>query len=95
MAGAQVAVGMALVIIVVGVARTVLAPMGGPGILASALALGLEFLLAAGLIRLAARPGVTMLGVVALVIVVRRVIAAGLRYAQVALMTPAPRPARR
>lgn len=90
MAGAQVTVAMALVVVVVGVARSVLAPMAGPGVLAGALALGLEFLLAAGLIRLAARPGVMMLGVVAVVIVVRRVIAAGLRYARVALMTPAP-----
>jgi hypothetical protein len=44
------------------------------------LTLGLEFLLAAGLLRLASSDQLEMLGLVAAVIVTRRIIVIGLRY---------------
>ena len=42
--------------------------------------LGLEFLLAGGLIRLAGAQGFRMLGIVAAIIAVRRTIAFGIRF---------------
>lgn len=48
--------------------------------LAEHIALGLEFLLAAGLIRLASADQLQMLGLVAAIIVARRVIGLGVRY---------------
>jgi uncharacterized membrane protein len=47
---------------------------------ANHLTLGLEFLLAAGLLRLASADQLEMLGLVAAVIVTRRIIVVGLRY---------------
>ena len=48
--------------------------------LAEYISLGLEFLLAAGLIRLAGADQLQMLGLVATIIVARRVIGLGVRY---------------
>jgi len=78
----QVPVALALLVTTVGILRALLAPARAAAVLAGAFSLTLEFLLAAGLIRLATRPGFTALGITAAIIVVRQVIGLGLRYAR-------------
>lgn len=85
----QLTIAIAAMVAVVAVARAVLSPRAAGAALGSGLGLTLEFLLAAGLLRLAARPGLATLGVAALIIAVRQVIGAGLRYGRVALSRPA------
>lgn len=80
-----VVAALAAVVLAAGVVRTA----GERGwraaaVLASALGLTLEFLLAAGLLRLSTL-GLPGLGVVAVVVLVRQVIARGLRYARLAV----------
>jgi uncharacterized membrane protein len=82
--GAEVAIAMAAVVAAVAVLRAVLAPRGAAGTLGSGLSLTLEFLLAAGLLRLATRPSLSTLGMAAFIILLRKVISMGLRYAQAA-----------
>ena len=73
----------AIAVLVIGVGLLRVLPSGreGPTELAESLALGLEFFLAAGLIRLAAIDSFGALGVVGLTIVFRKVIGAGVRFA--------------
>jgi uncharacterized membrane protein len=82
--GADVAVALAVVVAVVAVLHAVLMPRGAAGALGSGLGLTLEFLLAAGLLRLATHPNLRGLGLAAFIIVLRKVISAGLRYGQAA-----------
>ncbi len=82
--GAQVAIGMAALVAVIAVVRAALAPRETAGALGAGLGLTLEFLLAAGLLRLATRPSLAHLGMAAFIIVLRKVISMGLRYAQTA-----------
>ena len=72
----------AFVVIAVGLLRSIAAPRAAAAEFGAALGLGLDFLLAAGLIRLAARPDVRALGLVALVIAVRKVSTAGVKAAR-------------
>jgi uncharacterized membrane protein len=82
---------VAVLVIAVGLVRVATSGRLAPAEFAAALALGLEFFLAAGLLRLAAVDTFAALGVVALVIVVRRVIGAGVRASVRALLGMAPR----
>lgn len=75
----------AVVVITVGLLRAGLAGRGGPAELAAGLSLGLEFLLAAGLLRLSAIDDFAGLGIVAAIVVLRRIIGAGIRFALRAL----------
>ncbi len=85
----EVPVALALLVTVVGLVRALLAPRRAADVLSGAFRLTLEFLLAAGLMRLAARPGFVALGITASIVVVRQVIGLGLRYAREGL-DPAP-----
>lgn len=77
--------GFAALVIVVGVARAVATRGWGAAVaLGSALSLGLEFLLAAGLLRLSGSR-LPALGVVALVILVRQLIVRGIRQGESAV----------
>lgn len=78
----QVCIAVATLVAAAGFARAVAHPARAPRVLATVLPLTLEFLLAGGLLRLAAHPGLPALGVAAFVIVIRRVIGAGLRYGE-------------
>ncbi len=70
---------MGVAVIALGVLR---APRrrSGAAALAASIGLGLEFFLAAGLLRLASLDDFSALGVVAAVIVVRKVLSTGIRY---------------
>jgi uncharacterized membrane protein len=83
-AGAEVTTAVAAVIAAVAVLRAVLMPRSAAGTLGAGLGLTLEFLLAAGLLRLATRPNLSTLGAAAFIIVLRKVILMGLRYGQTA-----------
>jgi uncharacterized membrane protein len=77
--GAAVPLAIGAAIIILG---ALFSPFEGrrvASVLADHITLGLEFLLAAGLIRLASVQSFEMLGVVAAIIVTRRVIVIGLR----------------
>ena len=87
---AVVPFAIAVLIISVGLLRTLAFGRLAPAQLAASLALALEFLLAAGLIRLAAVDNFAVLGVVALIIVVRRIIALGVRQSVRGLVGKAP-----
>lgn len=87
---AAVPFAIAVLVIVVGVVRVLSSGRAGPSELAAAVALGLEFLLAAGLVRLAAIDDFAALGMVALVIVVRKVVGVGIRSAVRALGSGPP-----
>ena len=78
---AMVPLAAAAAVIAVGLVKSVARPRTAAGEFAAAFALGLELLLAAGLVRLAAGPTLKMLGLVALIIAVRRVAGSGLRSA--------------
>lgn len=75
----------AVAVITVGLLRAGLAGRAGPAELAASVSLGLEFLLAAGLLRLSAIDDLAGLGVVAAIVVLRRIIGAGIRFALRAL----------
>jgi uncharacterized membrane protein len=83
--GAEVAVAMAALVALSAVVRAVSRPAHAASVLAAGLGLSLEFLLAAGLLRLANRPSFTGLGIAASIIAVRRVIGLGLGFARRAL----------
>jgi uncharacterized membrane protein len=71
---------IAAFIIVFGVLRSLLAGRRAAPAMLPYLTLGLEFFLAAGLIRLAGADDFATLGVVAAIILARRVISFGIRY---------------
>lgn len=78
---ATVAFAMAVLVIGRGVTRSLAHPGRAGAELAAALGLGLEFLLAAGLLRLATGPELRDLGLVAIVIAVRKISSSGLNLA--------------
>jgi uncharacterized membrane protein len=82
---AAVPFAIAVLVITIGLLRVVPSGRSGAAELQASIALGLEFLLAAGLIRLAALDSFQSLGMVAAIIVLRLVIGAGLRFAVRAL----------
>ena len=71
---------VAALVIVLGLPRALAHPRHAGSSFASSLALGVEFFLAAGLIRLASAQDFETLGVVATIIAARRVIGLGVRY---------------
>jgi hypothetical protein len=79
---AGVPTAMAALVVTVGFLRALLPRRDTAATLADAFGLGLELLLAAVLIRLASVDSPAALGATALVLVVRGVAAAGLRYAR-------------
>lgn len=81
---------IAVLVIVVGFARVLPSGRMAPDELAASVALGLEFFLAAGLLRLASNE-ISGLGVVAAIVVLRRVIAAGVGFAAKAVGTGSTR----
>lgn len=81
LAGSRGCVAVAVLVVAVGVPRTLRAGRAAPATLGETLRLALEFLLAAGLLRLALRPGLALLGVTLGIIVIRQVIARGVAYA--------------
>lgn len=84
-----VAFAIAVLVITVGLARVVPSGPRGPGELAASLALGLEFFLAAGLLRLAAIDSFEALGAVAAIVLVRKVISRGIGLSLRAIGTSA------
>ena len=80
---------MGLLVIAVGVLRVPASGRAGAAELAASLSLGLEFLLAAGLLRLSAEATWTGIATAAALVAVRRVAGAGLRASQ-AELRPAP-----
>ena len=82
---------IAVLVIVVGLLRVVPSGRAAPAEFAAALTLGLEFFLAAGLIRLGAADSFAMLGLVALIVAVRKVIGAGVGASVRGLLGMAPR----
>jgi hypothetical protein len=87
---ASVPFALAVAVIAVGVARSVLAWRTAPRQLAAALSLGLELFLAAALIRLAAIDDLADLGLVAAIIALRQLISRGVGFAVRALGADAP-----
>lgn len=79
-AAASVPTAIALLVILVGLGRAVIAPGHAAGSLAQSFGLALEFLLAAGLLRLAALQDLRSLGLAAFIVLLRRVISAGVRF---------------
>ena len=75
---AGVPFALAIVVIAVGLLRAPAQGRRAPAELAAALALGLEFLLAAGLLRLSAIGDFTGLGIVAATVLARKVIGTGI-----------------
>jgi uncharacterized membrane protein len=82
---ATVPFAIAVVVITVGVVRSAGAGRAAPAELAAALGLGLEFLLAAGLLRLSAIDDPLGLAAVAAIVLLRRLITTGIRFAVRAL----------
>jgi uncharacterized membrane protein len=78
---ATVIVAFAALVIFAGAFASLRAGPHAGRLLATYLGVGLEFLLAAGLIRLASSESFEMLGLAAAIIVVRRTISLGLGYA--------------
>ena len=79
---------MGLLVIAVGVLRVPAAGRAGPAELAASLSLGLEFLLAGGLLRLASLDTFGALAVVAAVVLLRRLIGLGIAFGLRALGPP-------
>lgn len=80
MAGlASVATAAGAVVLLAGLLRAALAPRDAAGVFARAVVLALEFLLAAGLLRLGETMTFTGLATVAAVIATRRVVTLGLK----------------
>jgi uncharacterized membrane protein len=78
---AAVPFAIAVLVIVVGLLRMFSSGRAGPSELTASLSLGLEFFLAAGLIRLAAIDDFGALGIVAAIIALRKVIGFGVSLA--------------
>jgi hypothetical protein len=77
----RVPFAVGLLVIVVAIVRVPLAGRGGPAQLRAGIGPGLEFLVAATLLRLAALDTFAALATVAATIALRKVITAGLRFA--------------
>lgn len=77
---AAVPLAVAAVIIILGACLSLFAGHRTATVFAAQIMLGLEFLLAAGLIRLSSAQGFKMLGVVAAIIVIRRTVSFGIRF---------------
>lgn len=71
---------MAVLVIAVGLLRVPAARRTGPAELAASITLGLDFLLAAGLLRLSSIDDFTGLAGVAAIVLVRKLIGTGLLY---------------
>jgi Protein of unknown function (DUF1622) len=84
-AAAAVPFAAAVVVAAVGLLRTPAAGRAGPAELAASLALSLEFLLAAGLLRLSALDDFGALAAVAAIVLLRKLITTGVRFALRAL----------
>lgn len=82
-AGVPFALG--IVVVAIGLARLPLAGAAAPAQLAASLGLGLEFLLAAGLLRLSALDDFGALAAVAAIVLLRKVLSTGLGLAVRAL----------
>lgn len=87
---ATVPFAIGMLVIAVGLVRTLTRRRDAAGQLAASLALGLEFLLASGLIRLAALQSLEAFGLVAIIVILRRVIGVGLAFAVAALQGRQP-----
>jgi uncharacterized membrane protein len=77
---AAIPFAIASAIIVVGACLSIFAGRHAASAFANHITLGLEFLLAAGLIRLASANSLEMLGLVGAIIVTRRIIVVGIRW---------------
>ena len=86
-AASAVPFAIAVLVVAVGLVRTMGAGRSAPAELAAALSLGLEFLLAAGLLRLAAIDDFSGLAMVGAIVLLRRVIGFGIRSGLRALGT--------
>jgi uncharacterized membrane protein len=84
-AAAAVPFAIAVTVAAVGLLRAPAAGRAAPAELAAALALALEFLLAAGLLRLSGRDDYEALAVVASIVLLRKLISTGIRFALQAL----------
>ena len=84
-AAATVPVVMALLVIAGGVARAPLSGHAAPAQLAASITLGLEVLLAAGLLRLSTIQDFVGLGAVAGIVAVRKLVGTGIGFALRAL----------
>jgi hypothetical protein len=82
---AAVPFAMAVAVIAIGLLRLAPAGAAAPAQLAASLALGLEFLLAAGLLRLSAIDDFAALAAVGAIVLLRRVISTGIGFALRAL----------
>jgi uncharacterized membrane protein len=82
---------IALLVFVVGAVRSSRHPRQGVAELVAAIGLTLEFLLAGGLLRLSSTRAWTALAVAALIVVVRKVVGAGLAAGLRAVMRRPPR----
>jgi uncharacterized membrane protein len=91
---AAVPFAMAVLIVAIGLLRLPAAGRAAPEELAAALALGLELLLAAGLLRLAVIDDFLSLAVVAAVVVLRKLVSTGIRLAVRAVGSSFRRPVR-
>lgn len=84
-AAAVLPLAAGILVIAVGLGRLPLAGRAAPGDLAAAVGLGLEFLLAAGLLRLSALDDFQAIGVVAAIVLLRKLVTRGIAYAVIAL----------
>lgn len=80
LAASAVPFGAAVVVIAVGFARVPAAGRAGIAELVASLGLGLELMLAAGLLRLSAIDDLRQLATVAFVVLLRKLLTTGLRY---------------
>ena len=78
---AWVPAAIGLLVVLAGLAHALLDRRRAAASLATALALGLEFFLAAGLLRLAALDTLAALGLAAFILLLRRLISYGVRFA--------------
>lgn len=84
--------GVAALVLVWGTVAAARSRARAGAVFAAHTALALDFLLAAGIVRLAAVESLRQLGTVAAIIVVRKVVTHGIRAGARASAAPAPRP---
>jgi len=77
---ATIPLAVAIGVITLGLVRAVAAGRRAPARIAASVGLALEFLLAAGLLRLSAIDDLQALGAVAAIVALRKLITAGLRF---------------
>lgn len=91
---AVVPFAIAVLVVAVGLARLPAAGRAAPAALAATIGLALEFLLAAGLLRLSAINGLSALAAVAAIVLLRKLVSSGIRLAlRAAAGVSGPRPA--